>query len=60
MTAIEAPRLVHGEGLCSDCGNPAQPRSRWIDPHTHSEVELCTTCAPAFLQRLQVPTGCCG
>lgn len=60
MTAAEAARLAEREGICSDCGQPARPRSRWIDPHTHSELELCAACVPALLQRLQMPPGCCG
>jgi hypothetical protein len=48
------------DGSCADCGRWTASRAVCVDVHTHSEVELCGNCVPAFLQRQQFPPGCCG
>ena len=58
---VSIPSLeLRTEGSCADCGRWTVQRARCLDPHTHSEVELCAHCIPAFLQRQQFPPGCCG
>jgi hypothetical protein len=51
---------VRVQGTCADCGRPTSEQARFMDLHTHSEVELCAGCIPAFLHRQQFPSGCCG
>jgi len=48
------------EATCTDCGRTTTRAARHVDVHTHSEVQLCPDCLPAFLQRQRLPTGCCG
>jgi hypothetical protein len=47
------------EGTCSDCGRLVGSRKPFIDPHTRSNVELCSNCAVAFLQRQHLASGYC-
>ncbi len=61
MLAVQPDQMLsRGEGPCSDCGHIALLWTRCFDQHTHSMVELCANCAPAFMQRQQFPMGCCG
>jgi hypothetical protein len=48
------------ESTCSDCGRTTIRPMRGVDMHTHSEVQLCPDCVPAFMHRQQFPAGCCG
>ncbi len=53
--------IVSGcEGPCSDCGQITWLRTSCFDPHTCSTLDLCATCAAAWMQRSTSPPGACG
>jgi hypothetical protein len=60
MLSIQHKYVANQAGHCSDCGNMAVKLSRGVDQHTSSTVSLCPNCVPAFIQRQQMPPGCCG
>jgi hypothetical protein len=47
------------EVTCADCGRVSVHWKRCVDLHTRSELAVCLNCLPAFLQRQQLPPGCC-
>jgi hypothetical protein len=59
MIANQLPQKRIIEGTCSDCGRITGHRERFVDPHTRSEVELCSNCAAAFVHRQHFAPGCC-
>ena len=61
MLSLQQDRVARSrEGACSDCGHVTSRRTPFFDQHTCSSVELCMNCLPAFLQRQNLPPGCCG
>ena len=61
MLSVQGISIVSGcEGPCSDCGQITWSRTSCFDTHTRSTLDLCATCAAAWMQRQDFPPGCCG